>query len=252
MLLPFVEQVPLYNAINFRIDNCLNGNPSHFSRIYLDANSTAFGILVPGYLCPSEPNLAGWQVWGPNSYEANAGTRWTMTNVNDGPFFIMSRTSFASVVDGLSQTAAFSEHARGVGGPTDGPPGPLTGRLIRPQNSSRSQAELERWCDQLDPPAAQIFTIGPNSWASEGGYRHVFRPNHHTCDESADPMDHVYGRRIGSYAYSLDPPTSYHPGGVNLLLLDGSVRFIQETIAPGPWRALGTRAGGEIVSSGDY
>ncbi len=43
---------------------------------------------------------------------------------------------------------------------------------------------------------------------------------------------------------------SYHPGGVNLLLCDGSVHFVQYSINLTTWRALGTRAGGEVV--GEY
>jgi prepilin-type processing-associated H-X9-DG protein len=50
----------------------------------------------------------------------------------------------------------------------------------------------------------------------------------------------------------VNPPTSYHSGGVNVLFLDGSVHFIKETIGRAPWRALGTRAGQEVVSASDY
>ena len=45
---------------------------------------------------------------------------------------------------------------------------------------------------------------------------------------------------------------SYHPGGVNALLADGSVRFIKSSIAGAIWRALGSIAGGEIVSADAY
>ena len=48
------------------------------------------------------------------------------------------------------------------------------------------------------------------------------------------------------------PPSSAHPGGVNLAFGDGSVRFIKDTIALTVWRALSTRNGGEIVSGSDY
>jgi prepilin-type processing-associated H-X9-DG protein len=48
------------------------------------------------------------------------------------------------------------------------------------------------------------------------------------------------------------PPTSQHPGGVNLLLGDGSVRFLKDTIALNIWRALSTRNGSEVVSGSDY
>jgi len=44
-------------------------------------------------------------------------------------------------------------------------------------------------------------------------------------------------------------PSSMHPGGVNLLLLDGSVRFVKDAIAPPVWIALGSRAGGEIIGA---
>ena len=45
---------------------------------------------------------------------------------------------------------------------------------------------------------------------------------------------------------------SYHPGGVNALFGDGSVRFIKGTIAGMTWRALGTVAGCEVAGSDAY
>ena len=45
----------------------------------------------------------------------------------------------------------------------------------------------------------------------------------------------------------VNPPTSYHPGGVNVLFCDSSVRFIKETINTSTWRALGTRNGQEVI-----
>ncbi len=46
--------------------------------------------------------------------------------------------------------------------------------------------------------------------------------------------------------------SSQHPGGVNALMADGSVHFIKNTISPNIWWALGTRAHGEVISSGSY
>ena len=61
----------------------------------------------------------------------------------------------------------------------------------------------------------------------------------------------MMGGSMANMAVDL-PPSSSHPGGVNILLGDGSVRFIKETIALNVWRALSTRNGGEIVSGSDY
>ena len=44
-------------------------------------------------------------------------------------------------------------------------------------------------------------------------------------------------------------PSSFHPGGANVLLMDGSVRFVKAERQPATWNALGTRAGGEVVSA---
>ena len=51
---------------------------------------------------------------------------------------------------------------------------------------------------------------------------------------------------------ALSPPTSNHPGGVNVCFADGSVRFVKDSVSPQTWWALGTRNGGETVSSDSY
>src|SRR5690242_18412712 len=52
MLLPYLEQGPLFNAINFQVDNCLNGWPPSYPATYLAVNATAFTTRVEVYLCP--------------------------------------------------------------------------------------------------------------------------------------------------------------------------------------------------------
>ena len=54
-----------------------------------------------------------------------------------------------------------------------------------------------------------------------------------------------------SYLRAVMPPSSRHPGGVNVLMGDGSVRFVKDTVNSVPWQALGTRAGGEVISASD-
>ena len=59
---------------------------------------------------------------------------------------------------------------------------------------------------------------------------------------------------VGGVPIGFDAITarSYHPGGVNALFVDGSVRFITNSISQTTWRALGTRNGGEVVDLSPY
>ena len=62
------------------------------------------------------------------------------------------------------------------------------------------------------------------------------------CTDSPDATNEVEISRAGSS----------HPGGVNVLLADGSVRFVKDSINQATWLALGTRANGEVISSDSY
>ena len=52
-----------------------------------------------------------------------------------------------------------------------------------------------------------------------------------------------------SFSYAV---SSNHPGGANILMTDGSVRFVKDSVARLTWWALGTRNGGEVISSDSY
>jgi prepilin-type processing-associated H-X9-DG protein len=90
-------------------------------------------------------------------------------------------------------------------------------------------------------------TIAPDNWRwrgypwTEGSpwrnwYNHLLPPN--------SPC----WRLNASWDRIVSPPSSYHPGGINLVLLDGSVRFVSETIDWEVWRAAGTREGDETLT----
>jgi prepilin-type processing-associated H-X9-DG protein len=50
----------------------------------------------------------------------------------------------------------------------------------------------------------------------------------------------------------INTANSYHPGGVNVLACDGSVRFIKDSVSLPVWMALGSRNGGEVISADSY
>jgi prepilin-type processing-associated H-X9-DG protein len=58
------------------------------------------------------------------------------------------------------------------------------------------------------------------------------------------------GKSATGPTYSAVTARSFHTGGVNALLLDGSVRFVTNQISRATWQALGSRAGGEVL--GEY
>jgi prepilin-type processing-associated H-X9-DG protein len=76
-------------------------------------------------------------------------------------------------------------------------------------------------------------------------YNHVSPPNTFSCGGIPFPGT------MANMAVSA-PPSSCHPGGVNVLMGDGAVRFIRNGVSLLTWRALATRDGGEVISSDSY
>jgi prepilin-type processing-associated H-X9-DG protein len=76
-----------------------------------------------------------------------------------------------------------------------------------------------------------------------GGYTHVMLPNQPAC---------FYNDGSGQTDHGAIGASSRHPGGVNVALMDGSVRFVKNSVNAMTWWALGTKAGGEIISSDAY
>ena len=88
-------------------------------------------------------------------------------------------------------------------------------------------------------------------WANQdcmrgGGYWTITFPNKQACDEFASGS--IGHNNVGG----LVGPSSFHPGGVNMLFLDGSVKFIKDSISPQPYYGIATIAGGEVISSDAY
>jgi prepilin-type processing-associated H-X9-DG protein len=76
-----------------------------------------------------------------------------------------------------------------------------------------------------------------------GLYNHYLTPNSKTfdCWQNSPPHDPA-----------IKAARSNHPGGVVTLFCDGHVAFVKDSVNIITWRALATRAGGEIVSAGDF
>ncbi len=227
-LLPYMEQENLQRLVDF-------------TRPPFDpANATASWTKVKSFVCPSD--TTGGQVLGlpdaGGNYAANVGTGtrdFGLIDTGDG-LFTFSKMGFRDVLDGASNTAAFSETTLGNGVTSTGPV---------PADSRREVLLVPGGSDPT--PAACASGGGANVWFGargqrwlQGSYSYVLH-NHYYLPNSLT-WDCVNTSRTKG----LVSARSYHPGGVNVAFADGGVRFIPNTIALTTWRALATRAGGEV------
>jgi prepilin-type N-terminal cleavage/methylation domain-containing protein/prepilin-type processing-associated H-X9-DG protein len=284
-LLPSIEQTALYNAYNFTNDPSQPANstvgysglstllcPSDNQKVRPNppwAPTNYFGnyggppvtrqwsgTIVPFYTC-STTNASPANGWGP-------GTCWWGADSNLGFF------GLESVTDGTSNTALFSEKLLGT---SSGGPFPYSGdqnnakRGVFPANmptnnnnpTASSNAQTGLAACQSIPGTTQA---SPGSWIIgfswtmgyqwhwfANTYNHYNTPNKLSCLTPADlnPAGYNFGDVDGA-----TPPTSNHPGGVNMCFTDGSVRFVKDSVSPQAFWAIGTRNGGETVSSDQY
>jgi prepilin-type processing-associated H-X9-DG protein len=152
--------------------------------------------------------------------------------------YFLSRVRMADVLDGLSNTALFSEHLKGPGFPK-----PRTDMFVI-SNQTSLDATYQT-CTTINTATATPLTSKWGwSWVMGENcctlYNHVSPPNTNTCAGFPFPGS------MTNMAMQV-PPTSNHPGGVNMAMGDGSVRFCVNTVDLATFRAIGTRAGGETA-----
>ncbi len=247
-LLPYLEHRGIYNAINFAagaepLENF--GVPPHPTIPALFAiNQTSINSHVDTFLCPSD---GGPFVGAGNNYRGNVGlgpyvSQWAEYRDSGNGLFRglgVSRPSY--VTDGLSHTASFSERLRGSGRPSH--PVPERDFWAWPPPDAASADELLQACRiAARPGASPTFTVGGRWWFWLGRERTLYT---HTQQPNGRVPDCLHTNAIN--APGMATARSWHLGGVNVLMGDGSARFAQETIDRSVWRGLGTRSGGELV-----
>jgi prepilin-type N-terminal cleavage/methylation domain-containing protein/prepilin-type processing-associated H-X9-DG protein len=235
-LLPYLEQDALYKSINF---NARYDDPT---------NAVPLGTTVNVFLCPSDVNAPIPAGLAGNNYRANEGTSLAFGYGPDetqnaslpppnGPFFENSKYRMADILDGTSNTAAFSEHILGD----------FTNAIATeqadtfwPKTYPATPDEAMSMCmaiDWTDLQYQRISTVGApwlRGYHSTTSYYHSAPPGFRSC---MFPPGRI-----------MTTANSRHTGGVNVLLCDGSVRFVSYNVDLLAWRALGTRNGGEVLS----
>ena len=232
-MLPFLDQTPLYNQINFSLPH------NHAS------NSQVRLTEIPAFRCPSDlPNPVP-ATGGAINYMTNkgCGVIWrdaTGTNAGlpeqNGVMYYQSRIRIGDVTDGTSNTAAFAERAL-----TDGNPGiisPLTDVFQGNPGAPTTPDQARDMCRAVNINNLANQVVNPIMGApwlhGQHAYQHIDTPNQRSCGFFAVVRANM-------------PPSSRHVGGVHVLLCDGAVRFVSENIDLKLWRAVGSRNGGELL-----
>ncbi len=255
-LLPYMEGSPLFNAANIIV---FKEDPT---------NSTVISLTVGPFLCPSEvrPEVSTHDYGrsGVVNYGMSGGD-WFVWGGFNGPY---NRSAFgpnrslrlSAITDGLSQTLYAAE--------------------VKAYQSS-SNCRFTTLPSVNDPnnmpsPYANPFQVAPEydngvcvtenqyefhtEWSDghvhAAGFTTAWPPNKAIIGRSFYPgMDldlNGKNEENGGPTFSAINARSYHPGGVNTLLGDGSVRFVKSTVDGMVWRALGTVAGAEVIDSDSY
>jgi prepilin-type N-terminal cleavage/methylation domain-containing protein/prepilin-type processing-associated H-X9-DG protein len=274
MMLPFLERTPEYNALNFNW-----GCEDSTTVLCYQINFTGTNAQINLFICPSDPR-AGQpdhnNTTNTNNYYACVGTStwWGLLgnqppvpNLNvpsinfpsTGMFTWQTPYGIQHCIDGTSNTIAFSEAA--VGSQSEQPLGrliglqgvqiPFTSMLMDGASQPAVTLSVIQLCVAAyqSGSSAYIDLQRGENWAHGSMAMNMFNtivtPNAYN-----DQWTHC-GLNASSRAV-LSNADSYHPGGVNTLFADGSVKFIKDAISQPIWWALGTRQGGEVISSDSY
>jgi len=282
LMLGYLELTPLYNAANFSWGPYPTGAVTPI-------NLTVTNVIINAFVCPSDPNSGsrgGDVSYGgnTNNYAASFGTdttggnyAWSCSAVpynNQNPMGCVGMFGWAvsygvqHCTDGTSNTVAYAEWLVGDGRGSSG--SRYRGNMEMNDGSSNTwalnaltnlpaiQTALQLCATKfVSEPASNAATISDyKGWRWSLGA--IGFASFNTVQTPSDTQVPVGGCQSGSTneawangAWSMGA-ASAHPGGANVLFSDGSVKFVKSSISRLTWMSLGTRNGGEVISSDSY
>jgi prepilin-type N-terminal cleavage/methylation domain-containing protein len=244
-LLPFVEQGNIYD---------LYDPADHSGAGYAKTNDIPTALRPSVFICPSEPNLRRDTLLGWTNYHMNMGS-WVHASTSRwdgafGPTFDcgggkgVPHVTMADLLDGTSHTGCFAEVCNG---PQPGQPRRKNTDCFEHSGSISSDHATARATLLANDWKSAGFAGGwspPWRWRGypwregsvwRGGYNHLLPPNS-AC-----------WRTNGDWWQLVTPATSFHISGVNVVLCDGSVKYVNDNIDGAIWEAAGSRDGGEAI-----
>jgi prepilin-type N-terminal cleavage/methylation domain-containing protein/prepilin-type processing-associated H-X9-DG protein len=290
LMLGYLEQTPLYNAINFNWGPLATGSTTSDGTGGI--NTTATHTLIPSFVCPSDPYCGGGQQ-NINDYASCFGTtglplyivNW---NAPGGPPFYNQQPSGSTgmftfaipygvkhCTDGTSNTVAYAEwlvgDGRGAALGGANPPSRYRGNLMSGVSSTGVDpgtlydaytnpqtvfANLQLCSDQFRTTTVGITDLKGWRWGLGASGYSMFNslqtPNDHQYPIGGCRENYAQGSNSWPDASFSVGAASNHPGGCNVLFADGSVRFVKDSINRMTWWALGTKGNGEVISSDAY
>jgi prepilin-type N-terminal cleavage/methylation domain-containing protein len=261
-ILGAMEQQVMFNSINFYAS--WNASAGGYP------NQTAFAATISTFLCPSDANAPNYQrngvTVGAANYVDNIGLCLSFNGGKfDGPAYVLddptrgSVVTLATITDGTSNTAIFSELIKGKNSLVAG----NKTAVYQSTSTSYSQtsspviaagstmaatlAQINQTCSPTGTPVWDLKGYSwLDDWCGAGTYSHIMAPNGTACNFSNDPAE------TPRYDHTMVGASSNHQGGVNVGCLDGSVKFIKNSINLGTWGAIATKGGGEIIDASGY
>ena len=254
--LPFVEQENLQKLIDFT-QPVLGSTPFGFT-------NPAGKVAVPLMLCPSDAqsptaNVSFGTGMAGTNYMANTGTGTTDGSTfayydpafpTDGVFWFDSSTRITDITDGSSNTLLMAESLLGTaanltGTPLSSLPKPF--RVMASLSAGRSRNGAAP--GGVSPMFTEADIQSSTSWQADRGFPWIW-------GQASATLFNAYQRPNGAlpdaFAHNRGwfAARSNHAGGVNVCMGDGGVRFVRDSVTLDGWRAMATRAGGEVNS--DY
>jgi prepilin-type N-terminal cleavage/methylation domain-containing protein/prepilin-type processing-associated H-X9-DG protein len=255
-ILPYMEQTAMFNAANIGV---FKEDP---------ANATIIAMNISVFICPSEISpqivLHDYGLSGVTNYGVSQGD-WFVWGGFNGP---QNRSAFgpnrsrrlAEFTDGLSQTLVAAEvkvrqsssncrHTTlpSINNPNNIPSPNSDPYTVAPEYDNgfcitQNQSEFHTERSDGNVHAAGFTTAWPPNKTIVG----------RTMYQGLDLDLNGRNEEDGGPTFAAITARSYHPGGVNALMGDGSVRFVKSSISGMTWRAIGTVAGGEVVGGVAY
>lgn len=273
-LLPFIEQDNLRNLLNFDVSLTVGCCPGDLRPQFVEPARTVLRL----FRCPSDGAPDIFEVksgtsggatgrifqYAGNNYHINlgsgVGTQYDTRVPTDGMTWINAQVTLSDVKDGTSNTALFGESLLGLGLQRPGPPA---------NDEQRKRVMVDLTCLFIDrnmPPATpglQGYVVPEDvhafhalnmssplnrGWHGQRGAGWISGREYYTAYYHYHPPNSTIPDML-TCGWGIFGARSNHVGGVNIGMCDGSVRFIRNSIQLATWRALGTRANGEVVGT---